>query len=216
MIFVYRTSVVGPSGIPLSDYEERAIIKLNEGGSPVEFYVAKHDYEPDLNGAGRTLVARTQVLSNIGAWNSSGINAYANSTRDKYLNSTYKNTLDPIIQQEIGETTFYYTPGNNTNNVTTLTRGIFIPSITELGRNATPDSANVEGTALPVANLLSENDQMSRTPSIIPVRIIYGIENALVPGGMYAYQPTQTVGSTILFTLPSTLLFNPDTNEVVA
>ena len=216
MIFVYRTSMVGPSGTPLSDYAEGDIIKLNEGGSPVEFYVAKHDYESGLNGSGRTLVARTQVLSNIGAWNSSGIDAYANSTRDTYLNSTYKNTLDPIIQQEIGETTFYYTPGNNINNVTTLTKGIFIPSITELGRNVTSDSANVEGEALPVANLLSENDQMSRTPSTMPVRVIYGIENGLVPGGIYAYQPTQTVGSTILFTLPSSLLFNPDTNEVVS
>ena len=44
MIFVYRTSMVGPSGIPLSDYEEGDIIKLNEGGSPDEFYVSKHDY----------------------------------------------------------------------------------------------------------------------------------------------------------------------------
>ena len=44
MIFVYRTSMVGPSGMPLSDYEEGAIIKLNEGGSPVELYVSKPDY----------------------------------------------------------------------------------------------------------------------------------------------------------------------------
>ena len=58
MIFVYRTSLVGPSGIPLSDYEEGDIIKLNEGGSPVEFYVSKHDYESGLNGSGRTLVVR--------------------------------------------------------------------------------------------------------------------------------------------------------------
>ena len=64
MIFVYRTSMVGPSGIPLSDYEEGDIIKLNEGGSPVEFYVAKHDYESSLNGAGRTLVVRKDCYDN--------------------------------------------------------------------------------------------------------------------------------------------------------
>ena len=58
MIFVYRTSMVGPSGMPLSDYAEGDIIKLNEGGSPVEFYVSKHDYESGLNGSGRTLVVR--------------------------------------------------------------------------------------------------------------------------------------------------------------
>ena len=64
MIFVYRTSAVGPSGIPLSDYEEGALIKLNEGGSPVEFYVSKHDYESGLNGAERTLVVRKAVYDN--------------------------------------------------------------------------------------------------------------------------------------------------------
>ena len=64
MIFVYRTSMVGPSGIPLSDYAEGDLIKLNEGGSPVDFYVAKHDYESSLNGAGRTLVDRKSTRLN--------------------------------------------------------------------------------------------------------------------------------------------------------
>ena len=35
-----------------------SIIKLKENGTLVDFYVAKHDYESSLNGAGRTLVVR--------------------------------------------------------------------------------------------------------------------------------------------------------------
>ena len=31
------------------------IVKINENNSPIEFYVAKHDYESELNGTGRTL-----------------------------------------------------------------------------------------------------------------------------------------------------------------
>lgn len=42
------------SGKPLSQYAEGAIIKINEGGKPAEFYVAKHNYESSLNGNGRT------------------------------------------------------------------------------------------------------------------------------------------------------------------
>lgn len=45
-------------GIPLSTITPGAILYLNESGSPVPFYIAKHDYESGLNGAGRTLVVR--------------------------------------------------------------------------------------------------------------------------------------------------------------
>lgn len=34
-----------PSGIPLSSMPEGSIVKINENGSPVDFYVAKHNYE---------------------------------------------------------------------------------------------------------------------------------------------------------------------------
>ena len=33
------------AGTPLSAYAEGSIIKINENGSPVESYVAKHDHE---------------------------------------------------------------------------------------------------------------------------------------------------------------------------
>lgn len=217
MIFVYRTSMVGPSGMPLSDYEEGAIIKLNEGGSPVEFYVSKHDYEPDLNGAGRTLVVRKDVYDNR-AWDSGNVNAYSGSDLDTWFNGTYKNLLDPAIQTAIGTTKFYYTPGNGNWTVGTLERAVFALSATELGKSES--WFNVEGSALPIASTLqvayrngSVTNQWTRAPNT------GNTSNAAFlfsDGSVGDGRCTSTYSSRPAFTLPSTLLFNPDTNEVVA
>ena len=53
-------------GIPLNTITPGAILYLNESGSPVPFYIAKHDYESGLNGDGRTLVVRKDCYD-IGA-----------------------------------------------------------------------------------------------------------------------------------------------------
>ena len=44
--------------INLGDMELGTLVKLNENGTPAEFYVACHNYEAGLNGNGRTLVVR--------------------------------------------------------------------------------------------------------------------------------------------------------------
>ena len=217
MIFVYRTSMVGPSGIPLSDYEEGDIIKLNEGGSPIEFYVSKHDYESSLNGAGRTLVVRKDVYDQR-KWHSSNVNAWASCSMRSWLNSTYKSLLDSSIQEAMGTTTYRYTPGNGNNTVTTRSDAVFLLSATELGQSAS--WFNVEGSALPIDSTLqvayrngSATTQWTRSP------YTGNIYNAvcLYPDGNVQYSGCDnTRGSRPTFTLPSTLLFNPDTNEVVA
>lgn len=217
MIFVYRTSAVGPSSIPLSDYAEGDIIQLNESGSPVEFYVSKHDYESGLNGAGRTLVVRKDCYDNR-VWDAGNVNAYSSSDIDAWFNGTYKNLLDQDIQTAIGTTKFYYTPGNGNWTVSTLERAVFALSATELGQSAS--LCNVEGSALPIANTLKvaylngrANTQWTRSPSTGDTE----------PAGMLTSSGDLTYGycnggrgSRPVFTLPSTLLFNPDTNEVVA
>lgn len=218
MIFVYRTSVVGPSGTPLSDYEEGALIKLNEGGSPVEFYVAKHDYESGLNGAGRTLVVRKDVYDQR-VWDSGNVNAYASSDLDAWFNGTYKNLLDPSIQAAIGTTKFYYTPGNGNNTVGTLERDVFALSATELGKSE-EIRFNVEGSALPIASTLqvayrngSAATQWTRSPNTNRTNyVILLISDGDVSNGYC----TGSNGPRPAFTLPSTLLFNPDTNEVAS
>ena len=218
MIFVYRTSMVGPSGTPLSDYEEGAIIKLNEGGSPVEFYVSKHDYESGLNGAGRTLVVRKDCYDNR-VWDSGNVNAYASSDIDTWFNGTYKNLLDANIQEAMGTTKFRYTPGNRNNTVGTLERAIFALSITELGRSSS--YGNTEGSALPIASTLriayrngSPTSQWTRSPNTDNTESAWELGSN---GNVYhGAQSHGSSGSRPAFTLPSTLLFNPDTNEVVA
>ena len=46
------------AGVALKDLTEGTVINMLENGSPIQFYVAKHNYEPDLNGAGRTCILR--------------------------------------------------------------------------------------------------------------------------------------------------------------
>lgn len=217
MIFVYRTSVVGPSGIPLSDYEEGDIIKLNEGGSPVEFYVSKHDYESGLNGAGRTLVVRKDCYD-ARAWHSSNVNAWASCSMRSWLNSTYKALLDSDIQELMGTTTYYYTPGNGNWTVTTRSDAVFLLSLTELGQSHT--YAKVEGSALPIASTLqiayqggSATTQWTRSPVTNGPFLAWYVGSNGFYGNNYC---DLSCGSRPAFTLPATLLFNPDKNEVVA
>ena len=146
-MFLRRGAV--STGPKLGDLDVGTLVKLNENGSPVEFYVAKHDYESTLNGSGRTLLARKDCYDNMRFGNS---NAYASSTLDAFLTGTYFNLLDASVREKAGTTKFYYTPGNGNNTVTTLQRAVFQLSLTELGQTAR--YANTEGTALPIASTL--------------------------------------------------------------
>ena len=138
------------TGTPLSTYVEGSIIKINESGSPVEFYVAKHDYEAGLNGAGRTLVVRKDCFDKR-AWNSNK-NTYSSSAIDTWLNGDYKNLLSTKLIQSVGITSFQSTVGDGSATVQTLSRSVFLLSASELGLTAA--WASVEGTALGVANTL--------------------------------------------------------------
>ena len=166
MVFFTRRflPVVGTS---IGNLDEGAIITLNESASPVEFYIAKQDYESGLNGAGRTLLVRKDCYDNR-VWDAGNVNAYATSDIDTWFNGTYKGLLDPDVQEAMGTTKFYYTPGNGNNTVGTLERAVFALSATELGQSAS--WFNVEGSALPIANTLevahlngSTNTQWTRS-----------------------------------------------------
>lgn len=191
-------------GIPLNTITPGAILYLNESGSPVPFYIAKHDYESGLNGAGRTLVVRKdcydmRVFSNDN-------NAYANSSLDSWLCNTYLKLLDADIQAAIGTTKFYYTPGNGNTTVTTLQRAVFQLSLTELGR--TSSSVNTEGSALPIASTLqiayrngSAVVQWTRTPAKYDAVSVYYLGTR---GSVGSYYCNDSNGSRPAFTLPAT------------
>ena len=72
-----------------------SIIKLKENGTLVDFYVAKHDYESGLNGAGRTLVVRKDTYDDR-VWDSGNVNAYGFDVCIEAvgLPSTFQNCID--------------------------------------------------------------------------------------------------------------------------
>ena len=194
------------SGTPLSTYTEGSIIKINESGSPVEFYVAKHDYEAGLNGAGRTLVVRKDCYD-YRQWNSTNVNAYATSAIDSWLNGDYKNLLGVGVRAQIGITKFKYTPGDDNNIVGTLERAVFLLSVTELGGAVL--NANTEGTALSIANFLriasldgSAVAQWTRSPHTDGTTFSWTLGRT---GEEYASGCSDPYGSRPCFTLPSTI-----------
>ena len=154
--------------VDLSTAQEGDIVQLPEGGKLVEFYVAKLDYESALNGTGRTLLVRKDCYDNR-AWDSGNVNAWASSDLLTWLNGTYKALFPQEIQASMGTTTYYYTPGNGNNTVTTRSDAVFQLSLTELGERH--NYANTEGTNLPIAEILKEVlldgspwDQWTRSP----------------------------------------------------
>ena len=193
-----------------------SIIKLKENGKLVEFYVGVHNYESSLNGTGRTLVFRKDCYDQR-QWHTSNVNAYASSAIDSWLNSTYKNTLDADIRALIGSTKIRYTPGNGNTTIGTLDRAVFLLSAYELGKSES--WFNKEGTTLPnatnyqIAKLNGSTVvQCTRSPYTV------GTYNAIylnTNGNAVNELCTSTSGSRPAFTLPSDLLFNPDTNEVI-
>lgn len=146
----------------LSEIAEGSIVKLMESGTHVDFYVAKHNYESELNGAGRTLLVRKKLRIER-AWDSVSNNDYAASSVDTWLNETYKNTLEQGVRAVMGKTTFYYTISTGVYTeaiLTTASRAVFLLSITELTGYGSPSSNahNAEGSMLPTASLLIEAD----------------------------------------------------------
>ena len=192
----------------LSDFTEGSIVKLNENGSPVEFYVAKHDYEANLNGVGRTLLVRKDSCGQQ-VWNSAGNNYYGDSTIDTWLNNSYKNVLDAGIQTAISQTSFQYTPGGYDTVMTTLSRAVFLLSLTELG--ITTQYNNAEGTELPVSSTLKTRAQWTRTPYIGNINYTWC---ATASGGPYAVYPTYSLNCYPAFTLPGTVLVDAGKNVV--
>lgn len=130
-------------GIPLSTITPGAILYLNESGSPVPFYIAKHDYESGLNGAGRILLVRKDCYDMRRFGYSS---TYAGGSLDKWTSETYVALLDSGVRTEMEKTTFY-------SNETTIQRAAFQLSATEYGFSG-GGMWTVEGTALPIASTL--------------------------------------------------------------
>ena len=193
------------TGTSIGNLDEGAIITLNENASPVEFYVAKQDYESGLNGAGRVLAVRKDCYDNR-AWDAGKVSAYATSDIDAWFNGAYKGLLDPDVQEALGTTKFYYTPGNGNWTVGTLERAVFALSVTELGESHT--YANTEGSALPIANTLKiaylngiATGQWTRSPHMLNTAYAWFLDS---DGSIGADYCRSSWGSRPSYTLPAT------------
>ena len=135
-----------PHRTRLYDKAEGSIIKIAEAGNPVAFYIAKHDYEPELNGNGRTLMVRKDCYDEREFGRN---NAFSGSSMDTWLNNPWLKLLDADIQTAVSTTKFYCIAGNGSSTMTTLQRAVFLLSAIELGKGSYND-----GTALGIASML--------------------------------------------------------------
>ena len=207
-------------GTPLSAFEPGTLAYLNENGVRTPFVLAKHNYESDLNGAGRTLMVRLYVYGNM-AWNSDSTNRYSSSTVHNWLTGTYKGLLDAEIQAAIalssGRMAIPCTWGGGSTAGINLYADVFLLSATELGKAST--RLMVEGTALGIADTLkvaymngSAAFQWTRSPDT------YNTNNAAylyTDGNVYFGACTVSMGVRPCFTLPETILVDKNNNVIV-
>lgn len=194
-------------GIPSSDMAEGSIVKFNENGSPVEYYVAQHDYESGLNGAGRTLYVRKEPCEEEVFWNTTNVNAYSGSNVDTWLNSTYKQKMDSEVQAAVGTTQFYYTPGNGNNTVSVLERSVFLLSSTEIGAKG---SANTEGTKIAVSGAMQEHGIITRSPYTGDTQKVVYYISGFGPS-LASYISKNAYPICPAFTLPASAVFDEET-----
>ena len=186
--------------VDLSTAQEGDIVQLEENGKLADFYVAKLNYESELNGAGRTLLVRKDCY-NEHQWNSSKVNTWATCTILSWLNSSYKSLLGDDIQAAMGTTYYYFTPGSG-ESVNTHGSSVFLLSATEFGEKIS--AVNVEGSALPIASILHETGYLN-TIIYQWTRSIRGSQVITISENDYNWTtPTVEFGARPVFTLPST------------
>lgn len=143
----------------ISNFKEGDTVYVSVAGVYTAFLVSKHNYEPELNGTGRTLLVHKDSIfgsdTDDFAWDSKSTTPaeYSKSTIDTLLNGSFKKSLSDYMQKKIDKTTFYYTPAfkwvfeestgsghYEPSGVSTLSRSVFLPSAKEIYYDNFPDS----------------------------------------------------------------------------
>ena len=139
------TSATPMAGTPLSALAEGTLIKILENGAPVEFYLAKHNYEPTLNGQGRELVVRKDVYA-----------ARTCDSAESYIENNALSRFSAYVQDLIGTTKYLYYEKTNVSwqgAVNTVESPVFMLSLSELGMSNN-DKTYSDGSRLPIASTL--------------------------------------------------------------
>lgn len=205
------------AGSPLGELAVGTLIKILENGAPVEFYVAKQNYESGLNGDGRTLMLRKDCIGQS-VWGIAGSPAayalYEDSVVSSYLNSTYKAVFSSAVQSLIGSTSFYVL--SKTLQTYSVEKSIFTVSTTEIGAPQAPGGAQAQalGSRFSVADSMriANTSYWSRS-----FRMIYGdLEpfNITTDGTYYPANVTLSLNMRPCFTLPATALVDQDLNLI--
>lgn len=192
----------GKSSNPaISTLTEGKIVFVNENGIPAEYYVAKHDYEPTLNGNGRTLLVRKNIHSSR-QWHTSDVNNYPSSAVNTWLNGEFFNGFSASVKELIGATSFVACVGNGNYTNTTMVYAVFLLSMAELGVGAGYANIPTQGSALPIASTLVSvgADQWSRTPYTSGTKFVSYIDkNKAAQGG----GASASLGVRPAFTIPA-------------
>lgn len=212
-------SAMPVAGTPLGDLTEGTLITINENGAPVEFYVTKHNYEPGLNGDGRTLMVRKNCLNGLPG-------SYLLFNITSYLSNTYKATFSSFVQQLIGSTKYYIWDPPKASAVTSTTSNIFFPSFREYGlqniSGTSGASSTYEGNTLPNSGVLRRIylDGVSMTNTSKTTRsYAYHISSGYNGGELVSYQYNGAdynynyYGTALIqpcFTLPATALVDSE------
>ena len=213
------SSATPRAGTPLSELAGGTLIKILENGSPVEFYLAKHSYEPGLNGQGRELVVRKGCFSQVLYDQTTGdidINDYMRSSFTSAC-SSYVSNLSEFVQSKIGTTKFPYYIVEAALNIsnhswyynytnTTGTAAVFNPSATELGCTS---NRSGDGTRLPNYRAILPSNVTSRTSA--PSR---GNYQWCFDGSWSIMSGTLAPNFLPCFTLPNDLLVDQNLNLI--
>lgn len=177
------------NGKLVSELTEGTIIKINENGAPVEFYLAKHNYESGLNDINRTLfVRKLPYLRNSDLDDFESRRTYKNCWCDRMLNSTYINRFTVNLINKLENTKIYI-------ENTSMTCSAFICSCSELGHEYSSGSGayNDGSTPLPIIDVLrGTKEQWTRSFSISNSGRAFAWEERSYDPGNYGWVITVT------------------------
>ena len=216
-------SATPKAGTPLSQLSEGTLINILENGAPVEFYVAKQNYEEALNGSGRTLLLRHECY-NQQSWDRQNRNTFSTSSILSWLNSSYLSLFTSSVRSMIGSTSFKCSPGGDNIpdlGTITLTFPVFILSSAELGKGYISDGDRLPIIGMPGIGAEKAQlngvyvDQWTRTPRKSVVAGVNVEVNYLNTSGQRDHSRCDYVkGIRPCLTLPSTVFVDAEFNLI--
>lgn len=203
------------AGVQLSTFQEGSKVLLNEGGTWVQFWVVKHNYQTDLNDEGRTLLRRCDPVDSC-PWYGQGeaSDYFVDNSLYEWLNTDYLSVFTAYEQEQIDSTGFLVVENRNGEPAQGDTwASVFLLSATEWGCNFEQKIYDGEqlfptDTAL---GFLGEDPEWTRTPSVLQSRYAVMMD----PSGGGVIPSSANCAIRPCFTLPANTIFNSRSKKLV-